>query len=96
MFDLAVAAHRIPSYPGMTTYRYFISARITDRSPPTDELPAVEADSPAAAVRQLAKRGQLPTGWESLRIHFLVWSSADGSQRGFESLRLKDVLQGDE
>jgi hypothetical protein len=80
----------------MTTYRYFLSARMTDASPPTDELQVVEADSPTAAVRQLAAGGRLPAGWESLRIHFLVWTSADGSQRGFESVRLKEALQGDD
>jgi hypothetical protein len=80
----------------MTTYRYFLSTRMTDPSPPTDELQIVEADSPTAAVRQLAEGGRLPAGWEALRIHFLVWTSTDGSQRGFESLRLRGVLLGDD
>jgi hypothetical protein len=48
--------------------------------------------SPTAAVAQLAKLGLLPADWESQWIHFLVWSSEDGSNCGFQSLRLSEVL----
>ena len=76
----------------MTPYRYFFSTRITDPSPPVNELLVMEAESPTAAVTQLAERGLLPADWESQWIHFLVWSSEDGSNCGFQSLRLSEVL----
>jgi hypothetical protein len=77
----------------MTPYRYFLSSRITDPSPPIDELLSVEAESPAAAATQLLQRGLLPEGWESQWIHFLEWTSKNGTKHGFYSLRLSDVLK---
>ena len=77
----------------MPLYRYFLSANATDLSPPTELLSIVAADSTAAAILKLANSAELPTGWESLMVHFLVWTSADGRKRGFESMRMCDVAQ---
>ena len=77
----------------MTPYRYFLSSRITDPAPPSNELLTVEAESPLEAVAQLAQRGLLPAGWEALWIHFLEWTSKNGQKQGFYSLRLRDVLK---
>ena len=77
----------------MTAYQYFFSARVTDPAPPRDGLCAIEAESPTAAIAQLAKRGLLPAGWECQWIHFLEWTSKDQQKQGFQSLRLRDALK---
>jgi len=73
-------------------YRYFFSSQITDPSPPVEELSAIEAESPVAAIKQLADQGLLPDSWEGKWIHFLEWTSKNGTKHGFYSLRLSDVL----
>ena len=77
----------------MTPYRYFLSARITDPAPPVSELAVIEAESPQAAIAQLRQQGLLPAGWETQWIHFLEWTSKNGTKHGFYSLRLADVLK---
>jgi len=72
----------------MPLFRYYISARPSDPSPPDWKLFFHEADSIEDAVQDLAARNQLPPNWESMWIHVLVWVDQEGKQRGFESMPL--------
>jgi hypothetical protein len=76
----------------MTTWRYYLSEEPNCPSPPSIELSTVQGASPAHAVRRLLREGQLPPDYERLWAHFLVWTSPDGMQRGFESIQLLDAL----
>ena len=69
----------------MPEYQYFLS---TDPSTPSPvELETIRADSPRDVGRELLCAGHLLEVW----VHVLVWTSEDGLQRGFESLRLAEV-----
>jgi hypothetical protein len=72
----------------MSEWRYYLSRDTETLSPPTDELLRVRAESPANAVETLRQNGHVPEDWPAVWAHFLVWSSANGSLRGFESIRL--------
>jgi hypothetical protein len=80
----------------MAVYRYYLSANPGDPSPSGDGLSNVEADCPQAAIRKLHDAGQLPEGWQSLWIHFLVWVDQEGQQRGFESIALCNIALGEQ
>jgi hypothetical protein len=75
----------------MATYMYYLGHDPTTLSPPSNELSSIDAESPAAAVSKLRSEGRLPQDWQSLWVHVLVWTSDDGEQRGFESMRLANV-----
>jgi len=70
---------------------YYLSRDPNTSSPPSSELLSIDAESPLAAARTLISGGTLPDNWQSLWAHVLVWTSDDGEQRGFESIRLTDV-----
>jgi hypothetical protein len=78
----------------MPLYRYYFSASPGDPSPVDGKLFLQEAESTSAAVEELIRQGQLPPNWQSMWIHFLVWVDQEGQQRGFESIRLCEVLHG--
>ena len=65
----------------MPLYRYYFPSSPGDPSPAGSDLSSVEAASPADAVAKLRDDGQLPTNWQSLWIHFLVWVDQEGQQR---------------
>jgi hypothetical protein len=73
----------------MPEYRYYLSRNPGMPSPPTDELLSVQAESQAGAIETLRQSGNTPGDWPEVWAHFLVWSSEDGEQRGFESIRLR-------
>jgi len=74
----------------MAVYRYFLCEDPTAASPPLDDLATIEADSPAAAARKI-KTGRLPNHTNVLWVNILIWTSPDGKQLGFQSLRLADL-----
>jgi hypothetical protein len=71
---------------------YFFSLSPTASAPPTSELNSIDADSSLDALCKLKDEGRLPANWQSLWAHVLVWTADNGRQRGFESIRLADVL----
>ena len=72
----------------MATLNYYLSSHLSGISPPTSELSTIEADSPQQAVMKLIQEERLPPKCEGLWAHFLTWTSEDGEQRGFTSIRL--------
>ena len=79
----------------MPLFRYYVSARPSDPSPPDWKLFFHEAESLEAAIRDLVACDQLPPNWESMWIHVLVWVDQEGKQRGFESLPLAKFRSSD-
>jgi len=75
----------------MASQKYYLSRDPSSTSPPSSELLSIDAESPLAAMRKLISNGTLSDNWQSLWAHVLVWTSDDGNQRGFESIRLADV-----
>jgi hypothetical protein len=80
----------------MATYRYYLARKLGGISPPISELHTIEAESPQEAARKLLQEGRLPQNVKQFWAHVLVWASEDGAQRGFESIRLADVLNESE
>ena len=76
----------------MATLMYFLSINPCAKAPPSSELQSIDADSSVDAIRKLKDEGRLPPNWQSLWAHVLVWTMDNGTQRGFESIRLADVL----
>ena len=76
----------------MATLMYFFSDSPSASAPPSSELMSVDAESSLEAIRKLQDDGKLPGNWQSLWAHVLVWTADNGRQRGFESIRLADVL----
>ncbi len=72
----------------MRTFRYYLSSDLCGISPPTSELRTIEAESPQQAVIKVVQEERLPPNYEGLWAHFLTWTSEDGEQRGFSSIRL--------
>jgi hypothetical protein len=80
------------TWGGVVKILYYISDNPGALSPPTEQLEAIDADSPRSAIGKLRRQGRLPTNWQALWAHFLDWSSDNGEQRGFETMRLRDVV----
>jgi hypothetical protein len=76
----------------MATLMYYFSANPSANAPPTSELKSIDADSSLDAIQKLRDDGGLPSDWQLLWAHVLVWTADNGKQRGFESIRLADVL----
>jgi len=72
----------------MPLFKYFISQDPTGQAPPNGKLFFQEAQGRSEVIDHLVKRGELPTNWQTMWIHFLVWEDAERGQRGFESLPL--------
>ena len=72
----------------MPLFRYYFSTSPGDRSPATEELHSVEADSTVDAIARLKQAGQVPCNGQGAWIHFLVWMDPAGGNRGFESISL--------
>jgi len=73
----------------MARFRYYLSRSPGTVSPPTDELLSVEADFQADTIERIRISHGAPSEWQAVWVHLLVWASADGEQRGFESVRLR-------
>jgi len=73
----------------VATFRYYISDNPGSLSPPTEELLTIEADSATDAAERISALEYAPDSWPIVWLHVLVWISADGEQRGFESTRLR-------
>ena len=76
----------------MATLMYYFSADPCAKAPPSTELKSIEADSSLDALCKLKDEGRLPSDWQSLWAHVLVWTMDGGRHRGFESIRLADVF----
>src|SRR5262245_6729147 len=74
---------------GVATFRYYISDSPGSLSPPTEELLTIQADSATDAVERIRSLEYAPDCWPIGWLHGLVWLSAGGEQRGFESTRLR-------
>jgi hypothetical protein len=79
----------------MPLYRFYLSASPGDPSPADSGLSSIDASSPADVVEMLRRDGRLPAEWQSLWIHFLVWTDQEGQQRGFESIPLRTLIADD-
>jgi hypothetical protein len=79
----------------MPLYRFYLSASPGDASPAGSGLSLIDASSPAHAAEMLRREGRLPADWQSLWIHFLVWTDQEGQQRGFESIQLHSLITED-
>jgi len=73
----------------MARFRYYLTRDPGTLSPPTDELMSIEADSQANAIERIKATDGAPMDWPNVWAHVLVWMSADGEQRGFESTKLR-------
>jgi len=80
----------------MPKFRYFLSLEPTSPAPADNELSEIVADSLSLAARHLAKHRLLIDGQPARWAHLLVWASASGEQRGFESIRLHQSEERDE
>ena len=76
----------------MATLMYYFSTNSRASAPPSTELLSIDADSSLDAICKLRDNGGLPTNWQSLWAHVLVWTADNGKQRGFESICLADVF----
>jgi hypothetical protein len=77
----------------MATLMYYFSTDPSSSAPPSSELISIDADSSLEALYKLKDEGRLPLNWQSLWAHVLVWTTDNGKQRGFESIRLADVFR---
>lgn len=75
----------------MPTYRYYLSARVTDRPPPLESMPVVTADSPSQAAAQLVRDGQVVLAPSAQWIHFVSDVDDRGQPRGFQSIALAAI-----
>jgi hypothetical protein len=75
----------------MATQIYYLSREPSACSPPSNELLRIDADTPAAVVGKLLESGTLPPDWQSMWAHVLVWTSEDGLNRGFATMRLSEA-----
>jgi hypothetical protein len=76
----------------MATLMYYFSANPCAKAPPLSELKSIDADSSLDAIFKLKEEGGLPSDWQSLWAHVLVWTADNGRQHGFESIRLANVF----
>jgi hypothetical protein len=76
----------------MATLMYFFSTNPSATASPSSALMSIDADSSLDAVHKLMDSGSLPTNWQSLWAHVLVWTADNGKQRGFESICLASVF----
>jgi hypothetical protein len=83
----------LPQGGFMATLLCFFSTCPTTQAPPSGELLSVDADTSLEAIHKLKDEGRLPTNWRSLWAHVLVWTVDNGKRRGFETIRLADLLE---
>ena len=70
---------------------YYLSAEVTDLSPPLESMKTVEADSPAEGAERLCREGTIPPGSALGWAHFVAAVDDDDVPRGFNSVSLSTV-----
>jgi hypothetical protein len=75
----------------MPLYRYYVSARVIDPSPPPESMDTIDAESPRQAAEKIVRQGRVVFGPAAQWIHVVTDLDDGGRPRGFQSIAVAAI-----